>query len=293
MSLYLDDSGTRNPDRSIPKELTFRDWFALGGYIAKEEDEGVIRTAHAKFCEGWGIKYPLHSYDIRAETKNFTWLGALEVAEHRKFMRALSYMLLDIPVIGHACIVDRPGYNSRYREKYGRQTWMLCKTAFSVVCERAAKYAKTNGCRLRVYVEEGDKSADDKIREYYRELRATGMPFATDASAKYAPLSQQELAHTLYDLDFKAKTSPMSQIADLYTYPIARGGYDPEYYPYTQLKTHKKLIDTIIKPEDIAHLGIKYSCFELVQKPKTKGTRNELVPICSRLTATSRARPTT
>ena len=273
MCLYLDDSGTRNPDRAVAKELTYSDWFALGGYIAKEEDEGVIRTANAKFCEGWRITYPLHSYDIRAETKKFTWLGALDQREHRRFMRELSYMLLDVPVIGHACVVDRPGYNSRYRDKYGRQTWMLCKTAFSVVCERAAKHARTNGCRLRVYVEEGDKSADDKIREYYRELRTIGMPFATDASAKYAPLNPHELAYTLYDLDFKAKSSPMSQIADLYTYPMARGGYDPEYYPYTQLKTHKKLMDSIVSAEEIPHLGIKYSCFELIEKAKNKGDR--------------------
>ena len=55
LSLYLDDSGTRNPDRRIAKELTYRDWFTLGGFVTYEEDEGAIRTAHANFCEGWGI----------------------------------------------------------------------------------------------------------------------------------------------------------------------------------------------------------------------------------------------
>lgn len=273
MCLYLDNSGTRNPDRKIPKKLMYRDWFTLGGYISKEEDEGSIRTAHASFCENWGITYPLHSYDIRAETENFTWLGALNEHEYRRFMRELSRMLLEVPVVGHACVVDRPGYTARYRERYGRQTWMLCKTAFSVVCERAAKYARVNGCRLRVHVEEGDKSADDKIREYYTALRTTGMPFATDSSAKYAPLTAEELTHTLYDLDFKAKTSPMVQIADLYAYPIARGGYDPDYYPYEQLKTRSKLLDTVIDQDAIAHLGIKYSCFEMAEKQKNKKSR--------------------
>jgi len=270
MCLYLDDSGSRNPDRKIPQELTYRDWFALGGFISKEEDEGILRTAHATFCESWGITYPLHSYDIRSETKKFTWLGALEQREHTRFMRELSRMLLDLPVVGHACVIDRPGYNKRYREKYGRQTWMLCRTAFSVVCERAAKYARSNGCRLRVYVEEGDKSADIKIREYYAALRKEGMPFAADNSAKYAPLSAGDLAYTLYDLDFKAKTSPMVQLADLYTYPIARGGYEPTYYPYTQLKAQNKLLDNVIEAEAVPHLGIKYSCFELVAKPINK-----------------------
>jgi hypothetical protein len=266
MCLYLDDSGTRNPDRKIPEKFMYRDWFALGGYISNEEDEGVIRTAHANFCENWGISYPLHSYDIRAETNNFTWLASLDERERNKFMRSLSQMLLDIPIIGHACVVDRPGYSARYRAKHGRQTWMLCKTAFSVVCERAAKYARDNGRKLRVYVEEGDKSADDKIREYYAALRTTGMPFATDTSAKYAPLNADLLRETIYDLDFKSKSSPMVQLADLYAYPIARGGYEPEYFPYAQLRTRKKLLDDIVDSKAVDHLGIKYSCFELAKK---------------------------
>jgi len=273
MCLYVDDSGTRNPDRRVPEEFTYRDWFALGGYLTQEENEGAIRTAHAIFCEQWGIAYPLHSYDIRSETENFTWLAALNDREYNRFMRGLSQMLLSVPVIGHACVVDRPGYNHRYREKYGRQTWMLCRTAFAVICERAAKHARKNGCRLRVYVEEGDKSADDKIRDYYKSLRTDGMPFAVDLSAKYAPLSAAELAHTLYDLDFKAKSSPLAQIADLYAYPIARGGYDPDYFPYTQLRARNKLIDSLLTTEEVPHLGIKYSCFDLVDAEKNKRSR--------------------
>jgi hypothetical protein len=274
MCLYLDDSGTRNPDRKLPKELMFRDWFALGGYITKEDDEGIIRTAHAKFCEGWKITYPLHSYDIRAEQDDFTWLGGLEDREFNRFMRELGHLLVSIPVIGHACVVDRPGYNTRYREKYGRQTWMLCKTAFSVVVERAAKHARKEKCKLRVYVEEGDKTADNHIRSYYASLRTDGMPFAGDNMAKYAPLTAAELKETLYDLDFKAKSSPMAQIADLYAYPIARGGYDQEYSPYVQLRNEKRLIDVLLKEEEVEHLGVKYSCFDLVSGMKAKNKKS-------------------
>jgi hypothetical protein len=78
MCLYLDDSGTRNPDRHVPEELTYRDWFTLGGFVTLESDEGKIRTAYEKFCEGWKIKYPLHSYDIRKYAKRFSWLAKLE-----------------------------------------------------------------------------------------------------------------------------------------------------------------------------------------------------------------------
>lgn len=90
MCLYVDDSGTRNPDRKVPLQFMFRDWFTLGGYLSREEDEGAIRTAHSNFCDIWGIPYPLHSYDIRAETGNFTWLGALDQKEKNRFFSGLN-----------------------------------------------------------------------------------------------------------------------------------------------------------------------------------------------------------
>jgi hypothetical protein len=196
MCLYLDDSGTRNPDH-LPAEFNYGDWFTLGGYVITEEDEGIARTSHAKFCERWKIFYPLHSYDIRLGVKRFSWLHKLEAAEYNRFMRELGAFLTAVPIIGHGCVIDRPGYDGRYRAKFGRQTWMLCRTAFAVVCERAAKRARAAGRKLRVYVEEGDKTSDNHIRNYYAELRKTGMPFAQHTSAKYAPLSAAELTDTL------------------------------------------------------------------------------------------------
>src|SRR5215469_11600996 len=41
----------------VPETFMFRDWFALGGYISREE-EGSIRTAHATFCETWRVLRP-------------------------------------------------------------------------------------------------------------------------------------------------------------------------------------------------------------------------------------------
>jgi hypothetical protein len=75
MCLYIDDSGTRNPDK-IASEFIYGDWFTLGGFLMKEEDEGVIRTAYDKFREEWGITYPLRSYDIRLADNRFSWLSA-------------------------------------------------------------------------------------------------------------------------------------------------------------------------------------------------------------------------
>ena len=39
MCLYLDDSGTRNPDRKVPQQFMVRDWFALGGFLTKRTKE--------------------------------------------------------------------------------------------------------------------------------------------------------------------------------------------------------------------------------------------------------------
>jgi hypothetical protein len=276
----MDDSGTRNPDKKIVDDLTYRDWFTLGGVLIKEEDDGQIVTAHAKFCEAWGITYPLRSYDIRLWDKRFSWLRTLSVEERGKFMRDLGNFLTSIPVIGYAAVVDRPGYNARYRKLYGRQTWQLCQTAFSVICERAAKRARAEGCKLRVFVEEGDKTADTFIRSYYANLRERGMPFDGGNMAKYGPLSAAELADTLYDLRFRTKKSPLMQLADIYLYPMARGGYDSDYLPYKTLRENKKLIDDHLTAEEIPHLGIKYSCFDLVEKAREKAKNKK----ASRLT---------
>ena len=178
--------------------------------MLNEEDEDGVRTLHTKFCTKWKITYPLHSSDIRHRVGKFAWLSTLSKDDHDSFMTDLSDLAVAIPVLGHACVVDRPGYDRRYREKYGRQTWMLCKTAFAVVCERAAKYASSQGRKLRVYAEKGDKTADSHIRRYYKELQEAGMPFAQETSSKYAPLTAAELRIALYDLKFKDKTSALA-----------------------------------------------------------------------------------
>jgi hypothetical protein len=57
----------------------------------------------------------------------------------------------------------------------------------------------------------------------------------------------------------------MIQIADLYLYVIAKGGYDPNYRPYQALLRHKKLIDALLSEEDRKLRGIKYSCFDALK----------------------------
>lgn len=269
MHLYLDDSGTRHCDKK-PGKLPAHgcDWFALGGVLIKQEDEQEARDKHAIFMQNWGLdpkKNPLHSSDMRAKTRDFTFLGGLRQADHDRFMKELSSLLLDPPFIGHACVIDRPGYDARYREKYGADRWSLCKTAFSVVVERSAKYAIKHGYKLKVFVERSDRIVDGWMKGYYGHLRQAGLPFDSENMAKYAPLSATELRGTLYDFKTKMKTSPIMQIADVYLWPLAMGGYHLSNRPYTLLRNNGRVVDCVLDKDEIPSMGVKYSCWEKVQ----------------------------
>lgn len=264
LHFYIDDSGTRHPDKK-PAGNAVGDWFALGGVLVNSEDEGELRDRHAVFCDAWGIDYPLHSSDIRFQKNNFEWLKDLDKVGTDRFFPELSDLLIAVPVLGLACVIDRPGYNARYLEKYGRQRWSLCKTAFSVAVERSAKRAISDGRRLRIYPERSDPDAEKKLRTYYQEMSAAGMPFHEGGNPKYDPLPQATLAESLKEFRLKYKSSPPMQIADLYLYPICRGAY-VKYQPLETLGANKKLLDNQVSEDQVESLGIKYSCFEFVDR---------------------------
>jgi hypothetical protein len=260
LSLYVDDSGTRHPDHG-PKTHGSASWFGLGGILVREPDEERVRDAHAQFCSRWPqIRgAPLHSNEIRYAKGVFGFLG-LDREVRNAFMDDLTQVLTAVPVLGHACVIDRAGYMARY-DLYGERRWLLCKTAFCVLLERVAKYALLHGAKLRVYVERSDKVTDSLMGRYYDELRSTGMPFDSSKSAKYGPLDAHQLAGTLYDLKFKNKSSPLMQFADLYLWPICKAAYDANR-PYDALRNHGRLIDCVVSSDQIAELGVKYSCFD-------------------------------
>jgi len=263
LNLYLDDSGTRHPSKKPGKKAAHGfDWFALGGVIVRDEDEDEARCLHAAFVEKWNVVAPLHSSEIRSRNEGFFWLRDKNKDEQAAFYEDLYCLMRDAPVTGIACVIDRPGYNVRYAEKYTKNRWMLCKTAFSVIVERAAKFAISQGYRLRVLPEKCNKAEDAALTAYYRELRTEGLPFDSQKSRKYAPLAKDQFAATLYDLRFKAKSSPMAQFADLYLWPVCMGGYHLGNRPYRRLLEDGKLIECLLPEADHATLGSKYSCFE-------------------------------
>ncbi|MEA3177779.1 MAG: hypothetical protein QOI59_1302 [Gammaproteobacteria bacterium] len=132
--------------------------------------------------------------------------------------------------------MDRPGYDRRYREIYPRKMWHLCRTVFSIVVERAAKFARDLGRPLRVFPEKSAKDDEGRIKRYYTDPITQGLPFNANTSGVYAPLVAQEFRETLIELRFKAKSSPGT------------------------------LIETRLTLDQIASRGTKYSCFELVDQ---------------------------
>lgn len=142
---YIDDSGTRTIDREpTPFDPNKPNHFALGGILVLEEDEAAVRSAHHELCSKWKIDYPLHSVDIRHGSSRFSWLRR-DSPEYEPFMRDLTNALTRLPITALACVMDRPGYDRRYRETYPRSLWHLCRTVFTVAVERAAKYARDLG----------------------------------------------------------------------------------------------------------------------------------------------------
>lgn len=268
LNFYLDDSGTRRPDHKPGKRAQHgNDWFALGGVIVNGDEEQHARDMHAAFMKKWSITgKPLHSADIRARTGDFLWLEDADEEKRSAFYEGLYCLMRDAPIIGIACVVDRPGYNHRYYERYGRRPWALCKTAFAVAVERATKCAIERGRKLNVYPERCNKPEDRLLRAYFESLKSDGMPFDTTNSGKYGPLTPEQFGQTLYDFDTKRKSSPMAQFADLFLWPMCMGGYHAGNRTYARLVEDKKLIDCYLSEDQLAALGIKYSCFDLVQR---------------------------
>ena len=267
LQFYIDDSGARRPDHKPGKRAAHgRDWFALGGVLLNEEDEDAARALHAAFCSRWDITYPLHSVEIRGHTGNFLWLTHLGCSDREAFYEDLYQLMRQAPVIGLACVIDRPGYNHRYFERYGRESWRLCKTAFAVVVERALKEALRRERKLRVLPERCNKPEDRHLKAYYEELRSSGMPFSAETSDKYKPLCAEVFRATLHEFRLKDKSSSMAQLADLYLWPICMGGYNVRVRPYERLMSDGKLIECTLPSDAFDVRGTKYSCFDLVRR---------------------------
>lgn len=263
---YMDDSGSPNPDHApVDSASKVPDFFALGGILIDESDMDVAKEVIRDFREKWpqvnGV--PLHSYEIRNSTQGFRWLTSLDAEERVRFFSDLNQLMIDIPYFAHASVIDRTGYNERYAEAYGADRWMMCKTAFCIAVERAAKFARHHDAKLRVCVERSSIRQEGILRSYYDDMKENGLPFSGDGSKGYSPMTSADLKGILYEFQVKTKKSELMQIADLALWPVCQGGYNPEHRSFEALRKHGKLLDAACQSGGDL-LGIKYSCFKEV-----------------------------
>lgn len=255
----MDESGSPkpNPDDSAR-------YFAVGGVLIQHQDENRIRLQIADFKKRWGIdeSIPLHGNEIRSRKKNFAWLGLRSEDEQNQFLQDLTTTIVQCPIIVHGCVVSRQGYLDRYLERYGSNTWEMMKSAFSILLERVGKYVILQDGEVIIYFEKVGKKEDKLITRYFNELRNSGAPFSSETSTKYSPLTSNQMQQVLTGIEGKSKDNPILQIADLCLYPIARSKDQPQQRAFQELLQNKKLVDSVLTPENREKMGIKYYCFE-------------------------------
>src|SRR3546814_15128376 len=100
------------------------------------------------------------------------------------FRSAIEEYLLSLPIVALACVINRPGYVARYKGRYNEQLWLMCKTAFSILVERAAKFADDEGRQLEIYFEGAGPKEDRDIVQYMRSLKAAGSPSIGSAACR-------------------------------------------------------------------------------------------------------------
>lgn len=259
--LYLDESGSRHPDHD--KNRSGTPWFAMGGILVDEEREDVAKAEFAVFLDRWPqIRSPLHMTDVGSERKGFAWLGRVGddvrsrfLADHRRFLTAL-------PVAGVACVIDRAGYAARgYAAKHGEARWMMCRTAFDIVVERAAKVALRDRRRLKVVFEMAEPATNNLVKGYFRNLKTAGLEFDASNSSRYQPLPQEDFRRTLASIEGKTKDSRMLQVADAYLWAISKGKYVAQLDLWRRILEKQRTVNAQLPPSEAGVMGIKYYCF--------------------------------
>ncbi len=261
LTLYLDESGSRHPDKKSDASRLGRDWFGLGGVLIRGEDSEAVRTAVERFSSSWRqIKSPLHFTDMQSENKGFAWLGRLPQRERERFWSEWRDVLCSMPVVGMGCVVDRPGYVARgYLEKFNDK-WLLCRSAFDITVERAVKIAIHEGRKLHIVFEQ-DPGINKIVAGYFDNLKQNGLAFDAKNSARYAPLSKEQFGDTLGRIQHKPKSHTLLQVADSYIYAMCRFKYDKKFWLHKSLSEAGRLADNYTPVEIGAQVGVKYYCF--------------------------------
>jgi hypothetical protein len=257
----MDDSGSRHPNRDGKKSINNRDWFALVGILIKQSDRAKLRTACESFSKKWNIDYPLHSNEIRRKSDYFSWLGKNE-EKAKIFHSELNDLLCNLPVLGFSTVINRQAYYERYEEIYAHDTWLMSKSAYSILIERVVKYVTKSGGNLRIRFEDSGKKENQNIISYSKTLKTVGNIFDNNRSSKYEGLTHENYKNVILgDPEKLTKSSIEMQIADLFLYPMVVSAYDKNYLAYRELLNSGRLIDSHLSEDERHSLGIKYFCF--------------------------------
>ena len=223
LNLYFDRfPGSRHPDKKADKNrrgagLVRSRWISnptgrwTSGQITSPSYCGQMAREGSVPYDGYALKQ-----------KGFFLVGALgQTKSKTDFGSDYKGMLARVPVIGIACVIDRPGYVARgYLEKYPDK-WLLCRSAFDILIERSAKFAKMKIENYEV-IHEGDVGTNEVMKSYFRNIKQNGMAFDGTRSSRYKPLPKEEFGSILTTIEYKTKESPLMQIADSYVYAMAR-----------------------------------------------------------------------
>jgi hypothetical protein len=259
--LYLDDIGSGKPGLNDAFPM-----FGLGGCIVKKSDEPIVRQLLRDFKQKWGIalNIPLHGAEIRAEKDNFRWLKA-DKEKCIEFKKDVLRFVLTLPIVVHACIVDRAGYYRRYHEKYNRASWDMRKSAAVILLERSCKFVKHQGGKsLAVTFELCGKTEDFLFRQSYADLRNKGNLFNESSSEKYKPAGSTELSQMLGPIAYgRGKSEELLQIADLCLFPVATAKNGKPNVAMDAFRSSRLIVDELVSDSAVA---IKYYCFDEEQK---------------------------
>ncbi|MDE3808843.1 DUF3800 domain-containing protein [Sinorhizobium meliloti] len=263
-TLYLDESGSRHPDKNsgLPARS---DWFALGGYLVRQEDKSEVRERRQAIADKWAVTVPFHITDMINERGKFSWLGRRTQRERDEFWSEYREFLATIPVVGIACVIDRAGYAARGYAKKHEDRWLLCRSAFDIVVERSAKFAISRERTLNI-VFESNVAMNSVVEGYFENLRKNGLEFDGGNSGKYAPLLQEQFERTLTSIENRPKNNKLLQVADSYVYAIARRAYDRKFDIYRRLVDDNRIIDCLLSKDEANALGVKYYCFDRKNK---------------------------
>ena len=264
LDLYLDDLGPRKTEaRADTRRNDGLDAFAFGGFLCRSEDAFGIGQTVSAFAERFKLSAPLHSAEIRGKRGNFEWLARAEPEWRSAFYEGLRDLLVSLPIHCILCAIDRPNYNSRFAQAHGDLRWrLLCRSAYPIVLERAAKFADMQGRRLEVFLEECGKHEDRAVRQYHENLCQNGQEFDPATSDRYQPMSAADFSRIVIRKPrFIKKSNPLAQVADLVLYPMVKSGYTLDYKPFLELEAAGKLTRSL-SSEAQQKCDLKYYCFK-------------------------------